>query len=179
MTGRRTNRLRRWAVITALFLGILGPAHLNLRPSDGALRGIGWVWPIALVVLVVMMVSQAHRLLRSWSRPLILYPVFAVLLLDAVGGAYETVSETTAKAIPANSSMLEDSSCTSAAPARGSPTVMLEPRLGGSPVRYAACAQTRRWQNSGKASSTRSARECSSMSESITRSEWASMTVAG
>jgi pimeloyl-ACP methyl ester carboxylesterase len=130
LSGRRTNQPQRWALVPALFMGILGLAHLILRPSDGLLRAFGWVWPIALVVLVVWMVRQSRRSLHSWSRPFVLYPVFAVLLLSAVGGAYETFSETAAKAMPGQlvdvGGFTMHISCTGS----GSPTVVLEPGLG-------------------------------------------------
>ena len=45
---------------------------------------LDWVWPPALLALVIWMVVRAHRQLRSRSRRWLLYPVIAVLAL-AVG----------------------------------------------------------------------------------------------
>jgi pimeloyl-ACP methyl ester carboxylesterase len=130
LSSGRTDQPQGWALIPAAFFGVLGLAHLILRPSDGVLRAFGWVWPIALVVLVVWMVRQSRRSLRGWSRPTILYPVFAVLLLSAVGGAYETVSEIPSRAMAGQlidvGGFKMHISCTGT----GSPTVILEPGLG-------------------------------------------------
>ncbi|MGC1955109.1 MAG: alpha/beta hydrolase, partial [Gammaproteobacteria bacterium] len=59
---------------------------------DGVLS---WVWPPALLALVVWMAVQAHRQLRSRSRRWLLYPVIGMLAVAAVGGGYETVSAAT------------------------------------------------------------------------------------
>jgi pimeloyl-ACP methyl ester carboxylesterase len=131
LSSRRTDQPQRWALIPAAFFGVLGLAHVVFRPSDDVLRAFGWVWPIALVVLVVWMIRASRRSLHSWSRPVILYPVFAVLLLAAVGGAFETISETAAaNAMPGQlvdvGGFKMHISCTGS----GSPTVILEPGLG-------------------------------------------------
>jgi pimeloyl-ACP methyl ester carboxylesterase len=114
-------------------MGVLGLGLVVFQPGDAVLRGFGWVWPIAVVVLVVWMVRQSRRWLRSWSRPVILYPVFLVLTMAAAGGAYETIAETTTASAAATPGQLVDVgghrmsiSCTGS----GSPTVILEPGLG-------------------------------------------------
>ena len=94
LSSRRTDQPQRWAYVPAIFMGALGLAFLVFRPSDGVLRAIGWVWPIAAAVLAIWMIIQSRRSLRNWSRLAILYPVLALLLLAAVGGGYETVRET-------------------------------------------------------------------------------------
>jgi hypothetical protein len=100
-------------------MGVLGLAYLVFRPGTGALEAFGWVWPIALFALVVWMLIQSRRSLRSWSRPVILYPLFAVLALAAVGGGYQTVRDTqdrSAYAMPGQLVDVGDTSCTSTAP---------------------------------------------------------------
>src|SRR5674536_402817 len=47
------------------------------------------------LALVVWMVVQARRHLRSRSRRWLLYPVIGMLTVAAVGGGYETVSAAT------------------------------------------------------------------------------------
>jgi pimeloyl-ACP methyl ester carboxylesterase len=130
---RRTDQPQRWAYAPAIFLGVLGLLHLVLQPSDDLLRAFGWVWPILLGALTVWMIVQAHRSLRNWSRWVILYPVMALLLLSAVGGAYATIGETRDETTLAMPGELVDVggrdlhiSCTGS----GSPTVILEAGLG-------------------------------------------------
>ena len=86
LSSRRTSQPQRWALVPAVLMGALGLAYLAFRPGTGALEAFGWVWPIALFALVVWMIIQSRRSLSSWSRPVILYPLFVVLALAAVGG---------------------------------------------------------------------------------------------
>jgi pimeloyl-ACP methyl ester carboxylesterase len=132
-SGRRTDQPQRWAYVPAIFMGVLGLAHLIFQPSDGVLRAFGWVWPIALAGLAIWMIIQVRRSLQNWSRRVIAYPVLAVLLLAAVGGGYETIRETLDKSAFAMPGQLIDVaghklhiSCTGS----GSPTVILEGGLG-------------------------------------------------
>ena len=133
LSGRRSDQPQRWALVPAIFMATLGLAHLVIRPSDGLLRGFGWVWPIALAGLVFWMFVQSRRALHNWSRAWILYPVLAVSLLAAVGGGYATVREALDKGAFTMPGQLIDVgghklhiSCTGS----GSPTVILEGGLG-------------------------------------------------
>ena len=133
LSSRRTDQSQRWAYVPAIFMGVLGLAHLVIRPSDGVLRAFGWVWPIAAAGLAIWMIIQSRRSLHSWSRRGIIYPVLAVLLLAAVGGAYETIRETLDQSAYAMPGQLIDVgghklhiSCTGS----GTPTVILEAGLG-------------------------------------------------
>jgi pimeloyl-ACP methyl ester carboxylesterase len=133
LTSRRTEQPQEWAYVPAIFMGVIGLAHLVLQPSDGVLRAFGWVWPIAAAVLAVWLIIQSRRSLHSWARRGIIYPVLAVLLLAAVGGAYETIRETLDESAYAMPGQLIDVgghklhiSCTGS----GSPTVILEAGLG-------------------------------------------------
>ena len=86
-----------------------------------------------LLVMVIWMFVRAHRQLRSRTRRWLLYPVFAVLALAAIGGGYETVGEAAdAKAYPMPGQLIDVGghrlhlNCTGS----GSPTVVLEPGGG-------------------------------------------------
>jgi len=82
---------------------------------------------------VIWMIVSAHRQLRSRSRRWLLYPVFAMLALAAVGGGYETVRDAVdANAYPMPGQLIDVGghrlhlNCTGS----GSPTVVLEPGAG-------------------------------------------------
>lgn len=133
LSERRTDQPQRWAYVPAIFMGVLGLAHLVFQPSDGVLRAFGWVWPIAAAGLAIWMIIQSRRSLHNWSRPVILYPFLAVLLLAAFGGGYETIREAMDKSAYTMSGELIDVggyklhiSCTGS----GTPTVILEAGLG-------------------------------------------------
>ena len=86
-----------------------------------------------LAALTIWMIVQMHRSLRNWSRWVVLYPVMALLLLSAMGGAYATIGEARDDATIAMPGELVDVggrdlhiSCTGS----GSPTVVLEAGLG-------------------------------------------------
>ena len=133
LSSRRTDQPQRWAFVPAIFLGVIGLAHLVFQPSDGVVRAFGWVWPIPAAGLAIWMFVQARRSLHNWSRFVILSPVLAMLLLASFGGAYETIRETTDDDALAMSGQLVDVgghelhiSCTGS----GGPTVILEAGLG-------------------------------------------------
>lgn len=65
---------------------------LVLAPSPGVMDALGWVWPPVLLALGIWMIVQVRRALHSRSRWL-MYPVFGVLALIAVGGGLETIFE--------------------------------------------------------------------------------------
>jgi pimeloyl-ACP methyl ester carboxylesterase len=128
-----TDQPQRWAAAPAVFMGL--SAGIVLLGRDTLVDGpIGWVWPPALLVLVVWVFRRARRDLRSRTRRLLLYPVLAVLMLFALGGGYERVGESIdATASAAMPGQLIDVGqhrlyldCTGA----GSPTVVLEPGGG-------------------------------------------------
>jgi pimeloyl-ACP methyl ester carboxylesterase len=95
---------------------------------------LAWVWPPALLGLVVWMILQANRRLRSRSGRFLLYPVIAMLVLASLGGGFETVRQA-ADAVdsPAQGQLIDVGghrlylNCTGS----GSPTVVLEPGAGG------------------------------------------------
>jgi pimeloyl-ACP methyl ester carboxylesterase len=129
LSERRTNQPQRWAIAPAVFMAMAGISILSLAPTGNQL---GWVWPPVLATLTIWMIVHARRDLRSRTRVWLLYPVFAALLLAAVGGGYETYRETADSSYPMPGRLIDVGghklhiNCTGT----GSPTVVLEPGLG-------------------------------------------------
>jgi len=130
LSVRFTDQPQRWATAPALFMGLGG---LLLVGFGSSVREVlSWVWPPALLVLVVWMAVRAHRQLRSRSRRWLLYPVIALLAVASVGGGYETLSAA-ADSKPSMPGQLIDVGghrlhlhCSGS----GSPTVVLQPGGG-------------------------------------------------
>jgi pimeloyl-ACP methyl ester carboxylesterase len=84
--------------------------------------------------LVVWAWTRARRELQSRARLWLLNPVLVILVLVAVGGAYERISQSTAPAVVMRGQLVDVGpyrlhiECTGA----GAPTVILEPGAGGS-----------------------------------------------
>jgi pimeloyl-ACP methyl ester carboxylesterase len=133
---RFTDRPQRWAAIPAAAMALTGAGLIVLAPGTATLTALGWVWPPLLATLVVWMTVQARRRRSSRLQPWLLYPVFGVLALAAIGGGYETLHNATDPALAqAAGTRLFDVGghrlsirCTGS----GSPTVVLEPGLGES-----------------------------------------------
>jgi pimeloyl-ACP methyl ester carboxylesterase len=134
-SARWTDQPQRWAAVPAGLMGLVGTALLVFAPGAAALRTLGWVWPPALLALVVWMFLRARRELRSRTRRWLLYPVFALLTVASLGGTFETASESlhTAVPLPAGGRLVDVGGhrlyleCTGS----GSPVVVLEAGLGG------------------------------------------------
>ena len=131
LSVRFTDQPQRWAATPALFMGVGGLLLLGFGSSVNEV--LNWVWPPALLGLVIWMIISARRQLRGRSRRWLLYPVFAMLALAAVGGCYETVREAMdANAYPMPGQLIDVGghrlhlTCTGS----GSPTVVLEPGAG-------------------------------------------------
>jgi pimeloyl-ACP methyl ester carboxylesterase len=114
------------------FMALVGLALLS--GSTAVQSVLSWVWPPALLVLVVWMFIRVHRQLRSRRGRWLLYPVLAALTVASVGGGYETVRESLdARAYPMPGQLVDVGGyrlhlhCTGS----GSPTVILEPGQGG------------------------------------------------
>jgi pimeloyl-ACP methyl ester carboxylesterase len=90
LSTRLTDQPQRWAVAPAVFMGLAGV--LVLLVPDTVVDALGWVWPPALLVLVVWVFLRARRDLRSRTRAWLLNPVLAILVVVALAGGYETVS---------------------------------------------------------------------------------------
>ena len=129
---RLTDQPQRWAVAPAIFMAL--SAALVLLAPDAVVDALGWVWPPALLVLVVWVWTRARRELHSRTRVWLLNPVLVVLMLFALGGAYERIGQSTAPAVAMRGQLVDVGpyrlhlECTGS---RG-PTVILEPGAGGS-----------------------------------------------
>lgn len=127
-----TDQPQRWAVAPAGFMAIAGVLLLVL--PDALLAALDWIWPPALLVLVVFAFRSAKRDLRSRTRTWLLDPVLAVLVLLALGGAYEVIGRAAEPAISMRGELVDVGpyrlhlECTG----RGGPTVILEPGGGAS-----------------------------------------------
>ena len=131
LSVRYTDQPQRWAAAPALFMGLGG---LLLLAFGSSVHGVlDWLWPPALLALMIWMGIQAHRHLRSGTRRWLLYPVLAVTALAAVGGGYATVGAAAdARAYPTPGQLIDVGghslhlNCTGS----GSPTVVLQPGAG-------------------------------------------------
>jgi len=109
-------------------------AVLLLFLPDAALGALDWVWPVALLVLVAWVFRQAKRDLRSRTRTWLLNPVLAVLVLFALGGAYEAAGRVMEPRVAMRGELVDIGAyslhleCTGT----GAPTVILEPGGGAS-----------------------------------------------
>ena len=92
-SSRFTDQPQRWALAPGVAAAVVGLVILLLAPGNRALGLAGWVWPVLLLLLVGWSFRSARRSLHNWSRRVLLYPALFVLLLVAIGGAYETVAE--------------------------------------------------------------------------------------
>jgi pimeloyl-ACP methyl ester carboxylesterase len=132
LSVRFSSQPQRWAAAPAVFFAVAG---LVLLLGSEAVRDVfGWVWPPALLALVVWMIIRVRRQVRSRAARWLLYPVLAVLMVAAVGGGYETVRESLdARTYPMPGRLVDVGGhrmhlhCTGT----GSPTVVLEPGQGG------------------------------------------------
>ncbi len=130
LSVRFTDQPQRWAAAPALFLALGG---LVLVVFGSEVHGVlEWVWPPALLALVVWMVVRARRQLRSRSRRWLLYPVFALMAVAAIGGGYETVAEALDEDPPMPGQLIDvgGHSLHLRCSGSGSPTVVLEPGAG-------------------------------------------------
>lgn len=130
LSARSSDQPQRWAAAPALFVGLSG---LLLVGFGSAVQGVlSWVWPPALLALVIWMIGRAHRQLRSRSRRWLLYPVMAVMALAAVAGGYETVSGALDEDFPMPGQLIDVGGHSLHLNCRGSgsPTVVIEPGAG-------------------------------------------------
>lgn len=139
LSTRFTDQPQRWAVMPAASMGLVGLGLVVLQPSTDVIGILSWIWPLALVALVVFMVTNARTSLHSRLRRWVLYPVFAILVLMAVGGMAEAVMELGGHGAPMTGQLVDVGDhrlridCTGA----GSPTVVLESGLGESSFYWA------------------------------------------
>jgi pimeloyl-ACP methyl ester carboxylesterase/drug/metabolite transporter superfamily protein YnfA len=131
-SSRFTDQPQRWALAPGVAAAVVGLAILLFAPGNRVLGLAGWVWPVLLLALVGWSFWGARRSLHNWSRRALLYPALFVLLLVAIGGAYETVAEaTSSNPVPAGRTYLVNGhrlylNCVGT----GAPTVLLFNGLG-------------------------------------------------
>jgi pimeloyl-ACP methyl ester carboxylesterase len=130
LSVRFTDQPQAWAAVPAAFMGMGGLLLLVFGSSVDPV--LSWVWPPVLLTLVVWMVMQAHRQLRSRSRRWLLYPVIGMLVAAAVGGGYETISAATdaEPSMPGQSIDVGGRAMHLHCTGTGSPTVVLQPGGG-------------------------------------------------
>jgi len=131
LSTRYTDQPQRWAAGPALFMGLSGLVLIGVGSPSRAV--LNWVWPPALLALVIWMFLRVRRQLHSRSGRWLLYPVFAVLAVASLGGGYETVREAMdASAYPMPGQLVDVGghrlhlNCMGS----GSPTVILQPGGG-------------------------------------------------
>lgn len=131
LSARLSDQPQRWAAAPALFMGLSGLLLLGF--GSGVQGVLSWLWPPALLALVIWMIVRAHRQLRSRSRRWLLYPVIAMMALAAVAGGYETVSGALDEDFPMPGQLIDVGGHSLHLNCRGSgsPTVVLEPGAGG------------------------------------------------
>lgn len=129
---RYSDRPQRWAFLPAGAMGFVGLALIAFAPRPPVMGLLSWFWPPALLVLAIWIVIQIRRHFPGRARWL-LYPVASVLMLIAIGGAFETVSAARDNATYPMTGQLVDVGgrrlhirCTG----RGDPTVVFESGLG-------------------------------------------------
>ena len=133
LSVRLTDQPQRWTAAPAGFLAVAG--LISLLPPGSVVQDVfGWMWPPVLFGLVVWMLVRARRQLPSRGARWMLYPVLAVLMVASVGGGYEAAREyLDVSAYPMPGQLVDVGGhrlhlyCTGS----GSPTVVLEPGLGG------------------------------------------------
>ena len=132
LSTRFSTRPQRWAAAPAVFFAVAG--LVSLLGSEAVRDVFGWVWPPALLALVVWMIIRVRRQVRSRAARWLLYSVLAMLMVAAVGGGYETARESLdARIYPMPGQLVDVGGhrmhiyCTGS----GSPTVILEPGQGG------------------------------------------------
>ena len=132
LSTRLTDQPQRWALAPAMFMAVAGA--LVLVAPEAVVDALGWAWPPALLVLVVWVWTRARRDLHSRARVWLLNPVLVILVLVALGGGYERISESTAPAVAMRGQLVDVGpyrlhiECTGS----GAPTVILEPGGGNS-----------------------------------------------
>jgi pimeloyl-ACP methyl ester carboxylesterase len=136
LSVRFTDHPQRWAAVPTAAMALTGAALVALAPGAATLTALGWIWPPLLLALVLWTIVHARREPFGRVQPWLLYPVFGVLALGAVGGGYETLRNATDPALAqaAGSRLVEVGGhrlsirCTGS----GRPIVVLEPGLGES-----------------------------------------------
>ena len=130
-----TDHPQRWAAVATAVMGLGGAALLVFTPSNATMDALGWVWPPALLGLLVWITVQIRRQLPRRGGRWLLYPVIAVTALATVGGGIHTVTQSVDQAsvetLPGQLIDVGDHRLYLSCNGTGEPTVILEPGLGG------------------------------------------------
>ncbi len=141
-----TDHPQRWAAVPAAVMGVGGAALLIFTPSSATMDALGWVWPPALLSLLVWITIQIRRQLPRRGGRWMLYPVIAVTAIAAVGGSIHTVTQTidqaTAGSLPGQLIDVGGHRLYLSCTGSGEPTVILEPGLGGTSAGWGWIAPT-------------------------------------
>ena len=132
LSTRLTDQPQRWAVVPATFMAVAGA--LVLLVPNTVVDALGWVWPLALLAMVVWMWICAKREMHSRARVWLLNPVLVILVLLALGGGYARFTQSTAPAVAMRGQLINVGPYRLHLECHGSrgPTVVLEPGAGGS-----------------------------------------------
>ncbi|MCU1590463.1 MAG: alpha/beta hydrolase fold protein [Frankiales bacterium] len=133
LSTRVTSVPQRWAYGLAAFLGTSGLSLLTFAPGDDGLTAAAWVWPPALLGLVIWSARRMRTSAPGRSRWL-LYPVLGALAIASVGTFAENIAAQRDASTMTMPGRLYDVgghrlhlNCTGT----GSPTVVLESGLAG------------------------------------------------
>ncbi|HEY5116398.1 MAG TPA: alpha/beta fold hydrolase, partial [Nakamurella sp.] len=146
LSVRFTNHPQRWAAVPAAVMGVGGAALLVFTPSNATLDALGWIWPPALVGMLVWITSRIRRQLPRRGGRWMLYPVVAVTALAAVGAGYHTVAQSinheSAESLPGQLIDVGDHRLFLSCSGSGEPTVIMEPGLGETSAAWGLLAPT-------------------------------------
>jgi len=141
-----TDHPQKWAAVPTTVMGVGGIAILVFAPSSATVDALGWVWPPALLGLLVWITIQIRRQLPRRGGRWMLYPVIAVTALAAVGGGIHTVTQyvdqASAETLPGRLIDVGDHRLYLSCTGSGEPTVILEPGLGGTSAGWGWIAPT-------------------------------------
>jgi pimeloyl-ACP methyl ester carboxylesterase len=133
LSRRWTGQPQTWAALLAGYFGLIGTGLILLTPDGSTIDRLGWVWPPVFLALIAWMTVASRRSLRSRTRIWLVYPMFGVYALTAIGAGYQTVREYQHRLVRQDAGSLFDVgghrlylSCIGA----GSPAAVLESGLG-------------------------------------------------
>jgi pimeloyl-ACP methyl ester carboxylesterase len=86
-----TKQPQRWAAAPAGFLVLAGAGLLIFAPGGLVIDALGWVWPPLLLALLAGTAVRVQQDLHSRTRTWVVYPLFGLYALSALGGGYQTL----------------------------------------------------------------------------------------
>ena len=88
---RMTNQPQRWAAVPAVAMTGTGLGLMLAAPTNDTLTMLTWVWPLAMLALVVWVAVQVRRSLKGLGRWL-LAPVLVSLAVASVGAVLQNIT---------------------------------------------------------------------------------------